>query len=324
MRKPSLLVLLLLTFTLVSLFSGNDRATSIESWAYQKLLGRGMDVDWCKTETGMEQYKSSVPRDFKAMGISHVRIRIKDDADEKLLSLLDRVVGDCLKSNLIPVIAYQADDFKKDPSEKNAERVIAWWETVARRYKNESSLLSFDMIIEVTDELNREPDTLNALYRRLVPAIRKTNPKRILMISPRLRSDPTYLCELEIPDGEGRYLMAEWHFYAAGPSKTNEKKLWTTGTKEEKKLIQDKISLALEWQEKHHIPTWVGAWMPGNYNDGDDYSLQEQIVFSTFMKDSLTEAGIPFSINSDNQFYDREHGGWIKETAPLLLAIYGR
>jgi hypothetical protein len=36
------------------------------------------------------------------------------------------------------------------------------------------------------------------------------------------------------------------------------------------------------------------------------------------------EADIPFSINSDNQFYDREHGGWIKETVPLLLAIYGR
>ena len=31
--------------------------------------------------------------------------------------------------------------------------------------------------------------------------------------------------------------MAEWHFYASGPDKTNEKKLWTTGTDAEKKLI---------------------------------------------------------------------------------------
>ena len=34
--------------------------------------------------------------------------------------------------------------------------------------------------------------------------------------------------------------MAEWHFYASGPDKINEKKLWTTGTDAEKKLITDK------------------------------------------------------------------------------------
>ena len=44
--------------------------------------------------------------------------------------------------------------------------------------------------------------------------------------------------------------MAEWHFYASGPDKTNEKKLWTTGTDAEKKLITDKIQTALAWQQQ--------------------------------------------------------------------------
>ena len=117
--------------------------------------------------------------------------------------------------------------------------------------------------------------------------------------------------------------MAEWHFYAAGPSKTNEKKLWTTGTDEEKALITDKINTALKWQEETGIPTWVGAWMAGNYNDGDDYSVKEQVVFATFMTESLDNAGIPFAVNSDTKFYDREKNKWIGKMEPLRDAVYG-
>ncbi|KGG79391.1 hypothetical protein Y919_12475 [Caloranaerobacter azorensis H53214] len=69
--------------------------------------------------------------------------------------------------------------------------------------------------------------------------------------------------------------MAEWHFYASGPSKTNKRKLWTIGTEEEKQLITNKINIALEWQKNAGIPTWVGAWLPSNYNDGNDYSISE-------------------------------------------------
>ena len=153
--------------------------------------------------------------------------------------------------------------------------------------------------------------------------IRKTNPERIIIISPVMRSDPEYLKELEIPTEHNGYLMAEWHFYAAGPSKTNEKKLWTTGTDEEKKLIQNKINAALEWQKDTGVPTWVGAWMAGNYNDGNDYTVDEQVRFADYMTDSLEKAGIPYAVNSDTKFYDRENGKWIESMIPLRNEIYG-
>ena len=86
--------------------------------------------------------------------------------------------------------------------------------------------------------------------------------------------------------------MAEWHFYAAGPSKTNEKKLWTTGTPAERQLVQSKIDKALQWQRETGIPTWVGAWMPGNYNDGNDYTLDEQLAFASFVAQALEDASI--------------------------------
>lgn len=290
---------------------------------YQKMLGRGMDVDWSKTRAGKTYYNEQVVKDFAEAGIDHVRIRIADDINEDMLKGLDRQIEDCLKNGVIPVIAYQADDFKNNPNAKNASDVVKWWGTVAERYKDVSYLLSFDLLIESTDELNKQPEKLNRLYEKVVAEIRKTNPERIIIISPVMRSDPEYLKELEIPTEHNGYLMAEWHFYAAGPSKTNEKKLWTTGTDEEKKLIQNKINAALEWQKDMGMPTWVGAWMAGNYNDGNDYTVDEQVRFADYMTDSLEKAGIPYAVNSDTKFYDRENGKWIESMIPLRNEIYG-
>ena len=41
--------------------------------------------------------------------------------------------------------------------------------------------------------------------------------------------------------------MAEFHFYASGPSPTNTEKLWTNGNEAEKNLIRNKIKLALDF-----------------------------------------------------------------------------
>lgn len=301
-----------------------DGSQPIEPWDYQKILGKGMDVDWCKTSKGMQFYSTTACKNFKKSGVNHVRIRIKDTISDKLFQALDSQINDCLECGLIPVIAYQADEFKNEPTEENIQKVVTWWGTVANRYQNKSYLMAFDLLIEATDALNKQPEKLNGIYERIVTEIRKTNPKRIIMISPRLRSDAAYLSELKIPTMHNGYLMAEWHFYAAGPSKTNERKLWTTGTDAEKKLITDKIQLALEWQDKNKIPTWVGAWMAGNYNDGNHYSVQEQTIFASFMTEQLTNAGIPFAVNSDTKFYDREKNIWIENLQPVFACIYGK
>lgn len=301
-----------------------DGSQPIDPWQYQKLLGKGMDVDWCKTSQGMNSYNAKVTNHFKLSGVNHVRIRIKDTISDKLLTTLDKQISDCLENGVIPVIAYQADEFKNAPTEDNIQKVVSWWSTIANRYKDTSYLLAFDLLIEATDALNKQPEKLNEIYERIVTEVRKTNPNRIIMISPRLRSDAAHLSELKIPTQHNGYLMAEWHFYASGPSKTNDRKLWTTGTEAEKKLITDKIDLALAWQKANNVPTWVGAWMAGNYNEGNDYSIEEQVTFATFMVEQLTNAGIPFSVNSDTKFYDRKKNAWIANMIPLFQCIYGK
>lgn len=60
---------------------------------YQKMLGKGMDADWAKTGAGQRQYSETAVKKFKQAGISHVRIRVKDAASEKLFQILDRQIN---------------------------------------------------------------------------------------------------------------------------------------------------------------------------------------------------------------------------------------
>ncbi len=289
---------------------------------YQKYLGKGMDVDWSKTNEGRKYYNEKAVVDFKEAGIDHVRIRIKDPANDETFKYLDKQIDDCINNGVIPIIAYQADEFKVNPTQENINEVVKWWTTVAERYKDKSYLLTFNLIIEPSDSINKQPEVLNDIYEQLVTAIRETNPSRIIIIAPTYRSDPNYLQYLKIPSKHNNYLMAEWHFYAAGPDKINANKKWTKGTSCERKLITDKIKVALAWQEENGVPTWVGAWMPSNYNDGNSYTMKEQIGFSKFMTTSLENAKIPFALNSDTKFYARETNQWLREFNVLFNTIF--
>jgi len=288
---------------------------------YVQMLGKGLDVDWSKTVQGMRTYSSNMPREFKQAGLGHVRLRVKNETSDKFFKLLDRQIQDCLDAGLIPVLAYQADDFKKSASNQDLQKVVSWWKTVAAHYQSASPRLSFDLVIEVTDAMNKQPELLNSLYEQATAAIRETNPTRNIFISPRVRSSPEYLKELQIPSRANGHVLAEWHFFAAGPSKTNPLKQWTTGTDAERKFIRQKIQYALDWQAKTGLKSWVGAWMPGDYNDGNTFSIADQVSFARFMAGELDKAGIPFAVNSDRKFYDRDHNRWIAETQPVLQAF---
>lgn len=308
-------------FILFFMFQSFLMANQIKPLDYQKLLGAGLDVDWSKVGRGTKYYNEQTAKDFALRGIKHVRIRIKDNLSDELLNSLDTQINDCLKFGLIPIIAYQADEFKNNVSNENMAKVISWWKTIAERYQNYSPLLSFDIIVEVTDELNKNQEKLNILYEKVVKEIRKSNPTRIIFISPIIRSSPEYLKDLIIPSEANGYLMAEFHFYASGPSKTNPLKLWTDGSDSQRAIITNKINLAKTFQEKTGIYTWVGAFMAGNYNEGNDYSIEEQEKFAAFVVDELNSAKIPYAVNSDTKFYQRENNQWIPEMSNLLDII---
>lgn len=288
----------------------------------QKQLGHGFDVSWAEFKIKIEGYGVDEVLAMKEKGFQTARIRTALLADSALFSYLDRCINDCLDNGIIPIIAHNADAYELNPTPENLQANIQWWDTIAKRYSNYSHKLLFNINIEWTDAVGKDTAMVNAYYRQITPVIRSSNPTRILIFSPIRISAPEYLSQMSIPSSAGQYVMAEWHFYASGPSKDpSNKKYWTTGTPAQKQLILDKIQIAKHWQDSTGIPTWVGAWMAGNYNDGNDYSAAEQAVFASYMTHVLDSVQIPWAINTIDKFYDYTNNQWIDSLKPVIEVL---
>ena len=317
-----LITSLMLTLTA---FIVNAQPSAIAPCDYQQMLKKGIDVDWWgrseKNKYG--DYSETAVKRFAQQGIKHVRFRLHHYhfTDEDFKRLFSQI-NTCMQYELIPIIAFSAKPYKENPNAGEHEKVVEWWKRMAEKCKNLSPMVSFNLIVEPSDQVKKDVEELNSLYEDCVTAIRKTNPKRIVFIAPPKLSHPEGLKDLKIPSMGNGYLMAEWHFYAAGPSKSNDKKRWTTGTAEEKQKIKKSIKVAVDWQKETGIYTWVGAWMPGAYNKDDNYSVKEQTEFASFMTQQLDKHGVPFAINADHHFYDYKAEQWIPKYKDLLNTIF--
>ena len=101
-----------------------------------------MDVDWSKTNQGRKYYNRQSAVVNAAAGLSNVRLRNANKVDQELFEGHARQIRDCLDNGIIPIIAYQADAFKNDPSDKNIENVVTWWSEVAEHYQDKSLIPS--------------------------------------------------------------------------------------------------------------------------------------------------------------------------------------
>jgi Cellulase (glycosyl hydrolase family 5) len=315
-----------------------------EYWSKLKV---GIDVDWVKTLPGRtatmksRQNGVNVPKLFKERGFDHVRLRITEDVRTSmtLIEEIKAIVHECLAADLIPVISYQAEGFKDNPCSDDALRdVVAWWTQVNSAF-DPSLEIGLNLIIETTGSLLRTNNArLNLCYLRCAEAIQVYSQNRILICGTNDISNPYELPNLSLPAPTNQSI-AEWHMYAAGPSRITKNKLWTTGTDAEKKLITDRIDFARNWSVRTGIPTWVGAWMAADFNQDDDpkaysthvdgapasanYTIEEQTSFAAFMVGTLRAAGIPFAVNSDTKFFDREANVFYESVKPVLDAILG-
>jgi len=261
---------------------------------YQYKLGIGLNVNWClfKKDIKYNYYKEGLKVFDK---FNTFRIRFNDKTQ---LKYLKKVVDATLRANKIPIIAYDAKMFKQNPNQTTLDKAKKKWIQVAKVFKNYPDILSFDLIIEPAKKIKKYNELLNQFYKKTIKAIRKTNPKRILFIAPNHIANPYYLDKLYIPND--KYIMLEWHFFAAGPGFGK--------NKFDKQMIEKKVKYGYLFSKYHNLYSWVGAIMPGNYNKGDTFPINKQIEFIVYIKHLLLDKyHIPFAINADGQFYDYRH-----------------
>lgn len=181
----------------------------------------------------MKLYNSDVPAFFKAEGFTNARIRMKETApDQTFMDRLQGQVTDCINNGVYPILAYQARNIEESTNHtENKQHLVDWWGKMAQTFKDYSYMLSFNILVEISGTYKLDYTRINDFYISVLAEIRKYDPYRIVIFPPVKASDPKYLQYLEIPNlSTDLYTMAEWHFYAAGPSPdSSNKKYWLDG-----------------------------------------------------------------------------------------------
>ncbi|MFH4967714.1 cellulase family glycosylhydrolase [Gaetbulibacter sp. M240] len=297
---------------------GESKGTSLLPANYVAQLGKGFDVTWAEFTKYMNLFNEQAVIDFEKAGFKNVRIRVQDeDLGPEFISMLKSQVDYCLAHNIYPIIAYQGH-YIEDTATGDAEakdHLTNWWRKLALEFKDYSENLTFNIMVEISGTYKKNYTAMNDFYASVLSAIRESNPKRIVIFPPVNLSNPDYLQFLDLP--KDKYTMVEWHFYAAGPSTdpTN-KKYWNDGsTALERANITDPINTAVNWMQQTGYVTWVGAWMAGNYNKGNEFDIPAQVAFASFMSRSLDAFNLPWSINAGNKYYDYENNVWFTETS---------
>ena len=299
---------------------------------YRRILGVGLAVDWLnyrRVEHWYFYWRShgvSIPAMIRAKGFTHVRIRISGDvvANKTLLQMLRTVINDCLGAGLVPVITYTAPRLRGGDLSSSAQRhFVQWWVTVAKYLRDESYLVSYDLLVEGSGALRDKPELLNRLYNETIAVIRRIDPYRVIIVTPANTSSPFSLKCLRTRFDN--YTIAEWHIYAGGPKGPLQNPF-------DKAFINAAIETALNWSKETHVPVYMGAWRPNKipkHNkerlpDGaprGKYPLGVAIQFSKYMAEQLCSHHIPFTVNADTLFIDYEKPGWYPSQEPIINTI---
>ena len=142
----------------------------------------------------------------------------------------------------------------------------------------------------------------------VISIIRRTggnNAKRILILaSPKKTALGLKDIETDTPYLD-RYMMVDWHNWAAGPNKImGHRKYWSgEGTAKQKGRIIEAMQQAKTFTDRTGIPTYQGEWIPRD-NKGGLLKPTEVISFAKYFVELFKGAQIPWTLNSFDHYYD--------------------
>jgi len=146
-------------------------------------------------------------------GFQTVRVNLQAfshmDASNRLdpawFKTLDWVVKNALANRLTVIL----DEHDYTACASNAEtchaRLMAFWEQVAEHYKDSPAGVLFELLNEPNGLLT--PELWNAYLKDALGIVRRTNPKRNVVIGPASWNSIHYLDRLDLPADDARRLM---------------------------------------------------------------------------------------------------------------------
>ncbi len=280
----------------------------------------GNPVKWIYEEAQLDAIKDA--------GFTSIRIFVVAMQDPSIYKTL---INDALERDLAVLICLWGDTRWVSDPKKGLDEFVEVWEKYAEYYKDYPDALAFELLNEPSGLTDT---TAMKFLNAVIPAIRKSNPNRLLGIgSPGLNEckklyeyvNPEYLT-YTIDDSSGfeedENLMGIVHMYYPYPITH-----WT-GTLNNSPGWQDEVSQALaypatwaeEWDKPVILSEW-GAWAPPS-RSSSDFKTYLQFVFDECEMNNIGQ--IYYSAGFNNQWgfsiLDSEKG-WSQDALDILTDV---
>lgn len=203
------------------------------------------------------------------------------------------------------------------------QRLVNLWKQIARRYQERSPRLLFELLNEPHGRLDGEP--WNRLAARALAAVRASNPRRVVMVSPGDWGHPRALRQLRLP--RDRHLIVAVHTYDPFDF-THQGVTWRepvlpTGIRccdpAQRHLVATALETAAAWSRAHGVPVHLGEF--GAHVAAD---MPSRAAYARLMRDEAERRGMGWAwweFASDfSPVYDPATKAWVE---PIRRALLG-
>jgi endoglucanase len=243
--------------------------------------------------------------------------------DPPFFARVDQVLGWALEYKLAVILnIHHYDEIYADPG-GHRERFLALWTQIAQHYASAPDSVMFELLNEPRDHLDQR--RVNALYAEVVPLIRRTNPRRTIVMGASDWNSPAALPGLTLPDGETN-VIGTFHMYYPFQF-THSGAEWTPehpsagakwgGSPAEQQSVDQQFAAPRQWAQAHGLPIHMGEF--GAYSRAE---LESRVRWTRHVVDTANSLGIPWSyweFSSGFGVYDPDAHAYRKDLLQALL-----
>ncbi|RZJ81262.1 MAG: glycoside hydrolase family 5 protein, partial [Chryseobacterium sp.] len=196
-----------------------EKGINISAWLSQTSLTSGPKREAYFTKVNLQE--------LKTLGFDHIRLPVsegqlytdKGERFEETFSLVHNVIKWCQELNMRIILdchmtrdhdfsKYSSIVLFKDPTAR--DRFVKLWEQLSDEFgKYSNNLLAYELLNEPNA---KEPESWNQIALRLVKAIRKKEPERIIIYGSNKANSVTTFPDLAIPKKDPNIILS-FHFY---------------------------------------------------------------------------------------------------------------
>jgi aryl-phospho-beta-D-glucosidase BglC (GH1 family) len=239
---------------------------------------------------------------------------------------VDRAVDAALAAKLAVVINFHHyDELIADP-EGEHDRFLAAWRQVSEHFRSYPDGLVFEILNEPNGKLT--PDKWNALLLEALATIRKTNPRRTVIVGGAGWSGVGSLSSLKLPEND-KHLILTVHYYnpfhfthqgAAWVGKQSQAWLGTAweGSCAEKLSVLNELRTVREFADAAGIPVYIGEF--GAYSKADMASRVRWTSYCARLFEKLGFSWSYWEFCAGFGAYDPEKQAWREDLAGALIS----